>query len=295
MDFLLTRRRLLAALAAAPLMVNLPVAQAHRPDPKRIIALEWLPLELLMALGITPMAAADLVNYQIWVNEPTLPPGVIDIGLRTEPNLEYMAQLKPSLILYSAGYGPAPERLARIAPGLGFSFNDASGKPLDVARRSLLQLGETLGMTQQATQHLNFFDSYIETMRPRFDGRRQRPVLLMSFLDTRHALVVGKHSLFDQVMTLLGLRNAWQKETNFWGTAVVGIEQLATIRGAEVLCLEHNDRPVIERATSTALWQAMPFIREGHFKVIPAVWLYGATLSGMHLVRVLDKALEDRR
>lgn len=291
---LLTRRRLLAALALSPVLFNLPSALATLPDSRRIIALEWLPIELLMALGITPMAAADLPNYQVWVNEPKLPDSVIDVGLRTEPNLEFMAQLKPSLILYSAGYGPSEEKIKRIAPGIGFPFNDGSGKPLDVARRSLMTLGEALGMQHMAQHHLNEFDVFIESMKPRFAGRGQRPLLLMAFIDNRHVLVVGKHSLFQQVMDLLGLENAWQGETNFWGTAIVGIERLAEIKGADVLCLEHNNNAMIQQATSTPLWLAMPFVREARFQRIPAVWLYGATLSAMYFTHVLDKALGGR-
>ena len=107
-------------------------------------------------------------------------------------------------------------------------------------------------------------------------------------------LVVGKHSLFQQVMDLLGLENAWQGETNFWGTAIVGIERLAEIKGADVLCLEHNNNAMIQQATSTPLWLAMPFVREARFQRIPAVWLYGATLSAMHFTHVLDKALGGR-
>lgn len=290
-ELFLTRRRLLTALALSPILFNLPSAFASVPDARRIIALEWLPIELLMALGVTPMAAAELPNYQIWVNEPKLPDSVIDVGLRTQPNLEFMAQLKPSLILYSAGYGPSEEKIKRIAPGVGFQFNDSSGKPLDVARRSLTQLGDVLGMQQAAEQHLTEFDAFMESMKPRFVGRGSRPILLMAFLDNRHVLVVGKHSLFQQVMDQLGLKNAWQGQTNFWGTAIMGIERLAEVKGADVLCMEHNNSAMIQQATSTPLWQAMPFVRENRFQRIPAVWLYGATLSAMHFTRVLDNAL----
>lgn len=290
-DLFFTRRRLLTALALSPVLFHLPSALAAVPDARRIIALEWLPIELLMALGVTPMAVADLPNYQIWVNEPKLPDSVIDVGLRTEPNLEFMAQLKPSLILYSAGYGPSEEKIKRIAPGIGFQFNDGTGKPLDVARRSLTQLADVLGIQHAAQRHLHEFDTFIDRMKPRFAGRDNRPLLLMAFLDNRHALVVGKHSLFQQVMDLLGLKNAWQGETNFWGTAIVGIERLAAIKGADVLCLEHNNNAMIQQATSTPLWQAMPFVREDCFQRVPAVWLYGATLSAMHFTRILDNAL----
>lgn len=74
-------------------------AQAAAIDPRRIVALEWLPVELLLALGITPYGVADVPNYKLWVSEPPLPDSVIDVGLRTEPNLELLTEMKPSLWL----------------------------------------------------------------------------------------------------------------------------------------------------------------------------------------------------
>ncbi|HAB72972.1 MAG TPA: Fe(3+)-hydroxamate ABC transporter substrate-binding protein FhuD, partial [Pantoea sp.] len=125
----ISRRRLLAALALTPWLSALPL-RAALPEQQRIIALEWLPTELLLALGVAPLAVADTRNYNIWVGEPPLPPQTVDVGLRTEPNLELMTQLHPSLILCSNGYGPPPEKLKRIAPIMGFDLNRGDGKPL---------------------------------------------------------------------------------------------------------------------------------------------------------------------
>ena len=114
---LLSRRRLLTAMALSPLLLKMNLARAAAVDPHRIVALEWLPVELMMALGVTPYGVADIPNYRLWVNEPALPDSVIDIGLRTEPNLELLTQMKPSFLFWSAGYGPSEETMARIAPG----------------------------------------------------------------------------------------------------------------------------------------------------------------------------------
>lgn len=116
---LISRRRLLTALALSPLLLKMNTARAASIDPHRIVALEWLPVELMLALGIAPYGVADIPNYNMWVNEPKIPASTIDIGLRTEPNLELLTQMKPSFLVWSAGYGPSPETLARIAPGRG--------------------------------------------------------------------------------------------------------------------------------------------------------------------------------
>lgn len=94
----------------------------------RIVAVEWLPAELLFALGITPIAVADIVSYRQWVQQPMLPPEVIDVGERVTPNLELMAALQPDMILYSAGYGPRAAQLKAVAPAMGIHLHRCRGK-----------------------------------------------------------------------------------------------------------------------------------------------------------------------
>ncbi|WFW59679.1 Fe(3+)-hydroxamate ABC transporter substrate-binding protein FhuD [Citrobacter freundii] len=285
----ITRRRLLTAMALSPLLWQMNSAQAAV-DPKRIVALEWLPVELLLALGITPYGVADVPNYRLWVNQPPLPDSVIDVGLRTEPNLELLTEMKPSFMVWSAGYGPAPEKLARIAPGRGFSFSDGK-KPLAVARQSLQEMAQLLNLQTAAERHLVQYDTVIASLKPRFIHRGARPVLLTSLLDSRHMLVFGPNSLFQDVLDEYGIPNAWQGETNFWGSTAVGIDRLAAYKDVDVLCFDHGNDKEMDALMSTPLWQAMPFVRAGRFQRVPAVWFYGATLSAMHFARILDTAL----
>lgn len=286
----ITRRRLLTAMTLSPLLWRMNTANAAAIDPQRIVALEWLPVELLLALGITPYGIADIPNYKLWVNEPPLPESVIDVGLRTEPNLELLTEMKPSFLVWSAGYGPAPEKLARIAPGRGFNFSDGK-KPLAVARQSLQEMAQLLNLPASAERHLTEYDRFIASLKPRFIQRGARPVLLTSLLDSRHMLVFGPNSLFQEVLDEYGIPNAWQGETNFWGSTAVSIDRLAAYKDVDVLCFDHGNNREMDALMSTPLWQAMPFVRDGRFQRVPAVWFYGATLSAMHFARILDNAL----
>lgn len=286
------RRRLLAAMALSPLLFSLPGRSAGLPDISRIAALEWLPVELLIALGVTPLAVADIHNYHLWVEEPELPASVIDVGQRTEPNLELLQQINPSLILLSQGYGPAPQKLQSIGPTMEFAFNDGNGKPLIVARSSLQQLAQRLGLEARAEAHLQQFDTFLQAARSRLQAYAQQPLLLFSLLDTRHALIVGQNSLFQEVMDRLGIKNAWQEETNFWGTSVVGIERLAAVKHGRAIYLDHGNQAMMDNVSSTPLWQALPLVRQNQLRRMPAVWFYGATLSAMRFCRLLEQALE---
>lgn len=289
-DNRISRRRLLTAMALSPLLWQMQKAQAAPVSAERIVALEWLPVELMLALGVTPYGVADIPNYRMWVNEPALPESVIDVGLRTEPNLELLTQMKPSMLVWSAGYGPSPEILARIAPGRSFAFSD--GKlPLAQARRSLLEMAEMLDKQAVAQRHLAEFDAYIDGLKPRFKQRGDRPLLMVSLLDPRHMLVFGPNCLFQEVLDRLGVKNAWQGETNFWGSTAVGIDRLAAYKDVDVLCFDHGNAAQMRQLEATPLWQAMPFVRANRLQIVPAVWFYGATLSAMNFARILDNSL----
>ncbi|MEB6634994.1 Fe(3+)-hydroxamate ABC transporter substrate-binding protein FhuD [Kluyvera cryocrescens] len=289
-DNWISRRRLLTAMALSPLLWQMQKAQAASVSAERIVALEWLPVELMLALGVTPYGVADIPNYRMWVNEPVLPESVIDVGLRTEPNLELLTQMKPSMLVWSAGYGPSPEILARIAPGRSFAFSD--GKlPLAQARRSLLEMAEMLDKQAVAQRHLAEFDAYIDSLKPHFKQRGDRPLLMVSLLDPRHMLVFGPNCLFQEILDRLGVKNAWQGETNFWGSTAVGIDRLAAYKDVDVLCFDHGNAAQMRQLEATPLWQAMPFVRANRLQIVPAVWFYGATLSAMNFARILDTSL----
>lgn len=287
----LKRRRLLQALALSPLLAAMPSFATLRPDLNKIIALEWLPAELLIALGVTPMGVAEIRNYNLWVDEPKLSAQVIDVGQRMEPNMELMQQLKPSLLLVSQGYGPSPKQLEPIAPVLQVTANDGGSTPLQQAIRSLHKLADYLGLQDRAAQHLKLYDEQLALTQRQVQPYVQQPILLFSFLDTRHVLVFGKGSMFQELMTELGLTNAWQGETSFWGSVSVGIERLASIKNARAICFGHGDADVYAQVSRTPLWQSMPFVREKQLSMVPAVWFYGATFSAMRFCRILSSTL----
>ncbi|WP_235801326.1 Fe(3+)-hydroxamate ABC transporter substrate-binding protein FhuD [Yersinia pekkanenii] len=287
-----TRRRLLTALALSPLLLSLPGWAANSPkiDINRIVALEWLPVELLLALGVTPYGVADTHNYRLWVADPELPASVIDVGQRTEPNLELLQQMAPSLILMSQGFGPLPEKLAPIAPSMSFAFNEVGSSPLVAGKNSLRTLGQRLGLAAVAEQHIADFTHFMQMARQRLSGGSHGPLLMFSLLDSRHALVIGKGSLFQDVLNELNIENAWQGATNLWGSTVVGIERLATIKPGQAICFGHGDDEILQQVARTPLWQSMSFVRQNQLRILPPVWFYGSTLSAMRFVRLFEQA-----
>ena len=158
--------------------------------------------------------------------------------------------------------------LARIAPGRGFNFSDGK-QPLAMARKSLTEMADLLNLQSAAETHLAHYEDFIRSMKPRFVKRGARPLLLTTLIDPRHMLVFGPNSLFQEILDEYGIPN----------------------KDVDVLCFDHDNSKDMDALMATPLWQAMPFVRAGRFQRVPAVWFYGATLSAMHFVRILDNAI----
>ncbi|MFT4464900.1 MAG: hypothetical protein ACMX3H_09625 [Sodalis sp. (in: enterobacteria)] len=63
-------------------------------------------------------------------------------------------------------------------------------------------------------------------------------------MDERHALVVGRNHLFQQVLDQLG------------------IEKLIALPPGRAILLEQDDGALCQRISKTPLWQAIPFVRQ---------------------------------
>ena len=105
--------------------------------PKRVVTLDWRPLEDLLLLGVRPVAGADLEDFPRWVRL-SLPPGIQNLGSRTAPNLELLAALKPDLILGYTGFqGRLYPELSRIAPTALYDYLPPEGQLAAMERHFL--------------------------------------------------------------------------------------------------------------------------------------------------------------
>jgi ABC-type Fe3+-hydroxamate transport system substrate-binding protein len=295
--YLLTRRRLLQGLLALPASALIPAFGQTLPplntppDMQRIIALEWLPVELLLALGVMPMAVAEIANYRWWVEQPALAAQVIDVGQRAEPNLELIQQLAPSLLLISSGFGPRAEQLRGIAPVMSLQINNPAGGPLQQASAALYQLAEKLQLMPRAQAHMQQVNQEIALSRRQLSQQPVRSLLLFTLLDSRHVLVFGRGSLLQDVLDNIGMTNAWQGASSFWGSVTVSLEQLATVGRCYGICFTHGDDALFQQVQTTPLWQALPFVADQQCSRVPALWFYGATFAAMRFCQILRQTL----
>lgn len=287
-------RSFLLALCLALSGTGLMAAPASgAPAAERIAVIDWGLAETLLGIGVTPLAVADLDNYRRWVSEPVMPDAVHDLGLRTEPNLELLAQLNPALILITPQFEGLRAKLEQIAPVKSLSIYRPESDPYDNAVQVTRELAALTGHQAEAEALIMQLDSQQAALRKRLESQPQPPLLLVSFIDDRHVRVSGGSSLFSAVLKRLGLTNAWAGTDNYWGYAQVGIEQLATQPDATLIKLLPMPLDADRALQRSVLWQAMPFVRAGRVHAFAPTWQYGGLLSAQRFARLLEEALLD--
>ncbi|WPP02046.1 ABC transporter substrate-binding protein [Pseudomonas sp. HR96] len=282
------RRRCLIGLAALLLLPRAQASAAQAPL-SQVAALDWGLVQTLLALGLTPAATAENALYRSSVREPQLPASVLELGLRSEPNLELLQELQPELILLGSDQAVLQDRLASIAASEVFETDD-QGSPCEQVARLTLAVAHRIGRSEAAQRYLAHAWASLAEARQRCLALAPAALQVISVIDERRAMVFGRNSLFDDVLQRLGQRNAWVGQTNGWGFATIGFEQLA--EQPEARLVYFNATPGLEqRLADNPLWRNLPSVRRQQAIKLPEVLFYGAMPSAVSFAELLSSHL----
>jgi len=279
-----------AALAAS----TLPAVSGGA---SRIVSLDYAAAETLISLGLPPVGVQSSDHWDRWVVEPELPRQVANVGQDLAVNLEVIAALDPDLIVTTPYTDMLRARLELIAPVHMVSVYDLTGTPLKNAYAETRTLGQLNELQNLAETMLEDADSEIAALRDRLSATAKPPVALVNFMDRRHVRVYGTSSLYQDVLDQLGLKNAWQRPTNYWGFATVGLEELARHAPSDMHLIAFE--PIVDEIRPTLaaspIWRTMPVVENGNYQVFPAVLTFGMVPSALRFARLMTTYLEEVR
>jgi ABC-type Fe3+-hydroxamate transport system substrate-binding protein len=294
-------RRIAVALAALTLFLNqafaVTVNDSRGPHeiatpPERVVALDWPIAEQLLELGVSPIAVTDVDGYNTWVMRPALPAGTESVGLRHEPNVERILELKPDLIVISDEQIDFADTLERIAPVLHFDSFSIDHDNAAQARKVYLELSKVFGKEEPAKARLADLDARLDAMKQsihdHFGGQFPK-VVITRLLDTTHVRVYGGNSMAEAALTALGIEPAFPQPRSEWGFVLKRVEDLGAIKGGVVLDI--GPFPAADELFPTPLWKAMPFVRADRFASVRPSWTYGGAFSVGHLAESFTEAL----
>ncbi|MER9653852.1 ABC transporter substrate-binding protein [Mesorhizobium sp. M0152] len=279
-------RRQVLALAAAALLPPIAANAA----PMRVAAIDWGMLETLLALGIEPVAATELIQFRKLAAEPAVPQPVTDLGLRGAPNYELLRIIAPDLIVISNFYEYQRSMLERIAPVFAQAVYEAGVPPYALAEASTLALGEKLGRQAEAKRCVDEAADEIARLSTALPSSG-RPVFVISLGDSRHFRAFGRDAMFGDVLIRLGLANAWTDETSYSAAAPVGLEALARVPDASILIVSPLPAEVGRSLPTNALWNALPAVSQGRVAVLEPINHFGCLPSARRFARLATAAL----
>jgi iron complex transport system substrate-binding protein len=286
-----TRRSLLQFAAAS--VVPAPLfAQSIGP---RIVSLDYGLASTLLSLGLPPVGISDLADWDRWVVEPPMPKSVVDIGSSFEVNFEILVTLKPDIILTTPYLDELLPKLQSVAKVVRLEvFTPDIGSILPAAIAATRKLAGELGRENEAEQFLARADAFFERCGSRLAGKNLPPVALVNFMDARHVRIYSSPGLFHNVLERIGVRNAWTRESNYWGFETIGIEDLSKITDPDARLIAFDPVPpdVLPKLAQSPLWNRLAFARPGHLSILPPALMFGMVNEAMRFAGLLTDLLE---
>lgn len=260
--------------------------------PERVVVLDWNLLEAVIELGITPVGTAEMDGYADWMVKPAIPAETVELGNRSEPNLEKIIALKPDIILVSERHVDIIPQLERIAPVLYYSNFAADDNDALVAIEQLRQLGELFQRSEIAEQKLEQIEQRFSELKAQLDQHfsgQIPPVVVMRFANLTSTFLYTDNSIPQYVVEHLGLSNPLPQPSAQWGIVQKPIADLQHIKQGIVLyILPFNEEAQLKKSI---LWKAMPFVRNKHVGAVPSVWSYGGAMSIQYMAEAITETL----
>ncbi len=289
-----TRRQFLqAALLTVPALAGLPArAAAAAPRVTRVAATDRAGTESLLALGVRPVIAPDPSFYATMGGAPALPSGIISAGAPIEPNLEVLLSVAPELIVTGTTSASVRDVLARVAPVLDLDIYTGQPGAYDRAVAGFRRLAAALGLTQRADAYVAGLEARIARSAAALAPRHGRPAYLVSIDGSgRTMLVYSRNSIMYDVMTKIGIPNAWQGRTNGFGFATVGVERLVERPDADLIYVDYGDdtRAALAQLASSPFWTNLPMVKAGRVYGIPLFDVFGSLPLASSFAAHLDR------
>lgn len=268
----------------------------------KVVSLEWGPTETLVALGVKPVGAADVVNYNSYDKQAPLDPATKDVGTRGEPSLDTIVGLDPDLVVTTVDL---PENVIKQieeqVPVLAVKGADGAD-PIGNMKNTVNLLAQATGTTAKATELLASFDAKITEGKAALAaaGRTGAP-----FTQADGWVQDGKVSLrmytpasfFGAVGKELGLENQWTTGGDAdYGLAQIDLEGLTKITNADTRFVyttnDSADGKAFDTAlTGSAVFASTPFAKAGNVSPVPSgIWMFGSVPSANAYADVLVAA-----
>ncbi|MBP1991695.1 ABC transporter substrate-binding protein [Paenibacillus eucommiae] len=260
----------------------------------RVVGLEWIFSESLVALGIQPVGNADNVEYKTWVGaEAALSADVTDVGLRWEPDFEAIAALKPDLIISNTDNNSAHyDQLKAIAPTIEFDPYADEGDSYTRMIEIFNAIAAATGKTAEAEKVLSELEQHYTEAKTKLAaaGKADLNYVITQAFTYQNAVTVRMFtdtSTVSQTLSRIGLKNDWKTEKfEKYGFTNSTIEALPAVSDSNFIYIVQPDDDVFgEPLKNNSVWNGLNFVKEKRtYPIDGDTWTFGGPISSKSLV-----------
>ncbi|WP_163536509.1 iron-siderophore ABC transporter substrate-binding protein [Gracilibacillus sp. YIM 98692] len=271
--------------------------------PEKIVVLEWVYAENLLALGVQPVGMADIEGYHSWVNiEPELDESVEDVGTRQEPSLEAIHALDPDLIITAQSrHEDILDSLKDIAPTLVYNAypEEGEGTQYEEMVSTFNEMAKLVQKQDEAEQVLSDIEETYETAKTEIEeaGIENKLFALSQAYSSDNSPVIRlfkDNAMATEIMTKMGLENAYESEGfQLYGFDQTNVEALQTAQEAHFFYIvQEDDNIFTEQLAGNPAWEELEFVKEDRTYQLPGdTWTFGGPLSAEVFANQIKEAL----
>ncbi|MBZ2174650.1 iron-siderophore ABC transporter substrate-binding protein [Schnuerera sp. xch1] len=203
---------------------------------ERVVVLEWIYGEEMLALGAQPVGMTDIPGYNSWMNSGSvkLDENVENLGTRGNANLEDIAALKPDLIVTADYYEYDYNLLSQIAPTIVLTPYPGEEYPTgeyDHMISSIEIMGKALGLEEKATEVINDLESAYEKANKKLEETSidfdYIELIDFSTDDTVSMYLYTDTSIHTTILEKIGFNNIYKpKKFELYGQTNINVENL---------------------------------------------------------------------
>jgi iron complex transport system substrate-binding protein len=262
--------------------------------PQRIIVTDQESLEILVALGLKPIAAttANRVGNKAPILKGKID-NIIDLGKESQPNLEKIIKLSPDLIVGFSFSSHNYQLFSQIAPTVSIEYKENAWK------ETLLQVAKVVEKTQEAEKILAAYQQRIENLSLIFAHKfKSKEISVMRFYTTiEFTQFLNQLSFTVAILEELKLSIPLaQRQVSIGASASysnVSLERVDLLESdAMFIALDPGSEENFQTYQNSPLWQTLNVAKNNRvYTVDSGYWIFGNILSANAILDDLVKYL----
>ncbi|MED2917180.1 iron-siderophore ABC transporter substrate-binding protein [Bacillus sp. AR8-1] len=260
---------------------------------KKVVVLEWVYSEDLLALGVQPIGMADIKNYNKWVNTKTKPSkDVVDVGTRQQPNLEEISRLKPDLIITASFRGKAiKNELEQIAPTVMFDPSTSNNDHFAEMTETFKQIAKAVGNEEEGKKVLADMDKAFADAKAKIEKAdlKDKNIAMAQAFTAKNVptfRILTDNSLALQVTKKLGLTNTFEAgKSEPDGFKQTTVESLQSVQDSNFIYIVADEDNIFDtQLKGNPAWEELKFKKENKmYKLKGDTWIFGGPESATSL------------